>query len=258
MTKFDRRKQRVLDALQAKTSLDVHEASELLDASPATTRRFFKQLADEGSVVRVHGGIRRVPESRGTYSYILSNTRRLDQKARIAARGIELIEPGDLLFLDSGTTILKMAEALAYRLTEQSITDIIVVTNSLVSYEKLCPCCKVILVGGEVRLSRRDTFGQIAETALSSLHVHKSFFGADAIHPDKGLMATDEWTCRMNDIIRRNSDSVYVLADSEKFGKSSLMTYCELDAVELIVTDNGMDEATLEPYRANGARIEVV
>ena len=247
-----------MHALRERPRLHVREASDLIGTSPATTRRFFNQLATEGSVVRVHGGIQRVPEQKGTYSYILANTTRVDQKSRIAAKAVTMVESGDLLFLDSGTTLLKMAEALEYQLKTKTIAEIVVVTNSLVSYEKLCPYCKVILVGGEVRLSRRDTYGQIAENALETLHVHKSFFGTDAIHPVKGLMATDEWTCRMNRIVRKNSDSVFVLADSEKFGRSSLLTYSELDAVELIITDDGMSNEDLIVYRERGARIDIV
>jgi len=71
-------------------------------------------------------------------------------------------------------------------------------------------------------------------------------------------MATDEWTCHMSDIVGKNSDSIIVLADSEKFGKSSLLTYLALDAVQLIITDDGISDETLRPYRHAGANIEVV
>ena len=258
MSKFDTRKAATLDILTSKTELTVHEASDLLGTSPATTRRFFERLASEGRVVRVHGGIQLVPESKSSYSYFLSNTRRMRQKTAIAEWAVTMVESGDLLFLDSGTTLLRMAEALDQRLQAGSLEGIVVVTNSLVSYEKLCPHCRVILVGGEVRLNRRDTYGQVAENTMESLHVHKSFFGADAIHPKKGLMATDEWTRRMNDIVRNNSDSVIVLSDSEKFGKSSLLSYSDLDNVDLIITDDGITDEELAPYRAAGARIKIV
>ncbi len=258
MTKFEARKKKLMDALQIKKKMDVSEASELIGISPATTRRFFSQLAAEGIAVRIHGGIQIVPESTGTYSYIISNTRRVREKARIAARGVELINTGDLLFLDSGTTILKLAEALVMKLKAGNLKDLVIVTNSLLNYEKLAEFCKVILVGGEVRLSRRDTCGQLAEKALQSLHVNKSFFGTDAIHPEKGLMTTDEWTSRMNDIVGKNSEAVYVLADSEKFGRSSLMTYSDIDGVDLIITDDGIPDEDLVVYRGKGARIEVV
>ena len=258
MSKFEERKKKLLDTLQVKKKMDVQEASDLIGISPATARRFFSQLAKEGIAVRIHGGIQLLTESSGTYSYILSNTRRVHEKALIAAKAVNLIQEGDLLFLDSGTTILKMAEALELRLRTEKLEGVVIVTNSLVNYEKLSEFCKVILVGGEVRLTRRDTCGHLAEKALESLHVHKSFFGADAIHPEKGLMATDEWTCRMNGIVRRNSDSVYVLADSEKFGRSSLMTYSTLDAVDCIYTDDGISNEEIALYREKGAKIEVI
>ncbi len=258
MNKYELRKKKLMASLQVKKKMDVSEASELIGISPATTRRLFSRLAKEGDVVRIHGGIQIFPEVQGTYSYVLSNTTRLREKARIAERALELVESGDLLFLDSGTTILKLAEALVTRLESGELKELVIVTNSLLNYEKLARYCKVILAGGEVRLNRRDTCGQLAEKALQSLYTNKSFFGADAIHPKKGLMTTDEWTNRMNDIVGRNSGEIYVLADSEKFGKSSLMTYAGLNDVSLIITDDGISSEEVEVYRAGGAHIEVV
>jgi len=258
MSKLDQRRKTILQTLNIKTELDVQSASDLMGTSPATTRRLFTKMATEGMVFRVHGGIRLLPEAKGTYSYILSNMRGQHRKALIASRAATMVETGDLLFLDSGTTILKMAEALSVRLKSGDLKEIVVVTNSLVSYEQLCPDCRVILAGGEVRLSRRDTFGRVAENALASLHLRKSFFGADGVHPERGLMATDEWTCHMNDIVGKNSDSIIVLADSEKFGKSSLLTYSALDAVQMIITDDGLSEEALRPYQNAGANIETV
>jgi DeoR/GlpR family transcriptional regulator of sugar metabolism len=258
MKKYEGRKNKILEALQVNKKMNVSEASELIGISPATTRRFFAQLADDGYAVRIHGGIQIVPEVQGTYSYVLSNTSRVHEKAKISGHAVELVNSGDLLFLDSGTTILKLAEALVTRLESGELTDLVIITNSLLNYEKLAKYGKVILIGGEVRLSRRDTCGQLAENALRALHMHKSFFGADAVHPDKGLMTTDEWTHRMNDIVGKNSEKVFVLVDSEKFGKSSLMTYCALDGVDLIITDDGLSEDEVMSYRAKGAHVEVV
>jgi len=258
MSKMETRKNKLLQALQVRQKMNVQEASELIGISPATTRRFFNQFAAEGIAVRTHGGIQLLPDSSQSYSYMISTMHRIQEKVRISARAVELVSSGDLLFLDSGTTMLKMAEAMELKFKTNALSNIIVVTNSLVNYEKLAPYCKVILAGGEVRLSRRDTFGHLAEKILESVHIHKAFFGADAVHPDKGLMATDEWTCRMNDVVSNNADAIFVLADSEKFGKSSLLAYSPLDGVDLIITDNGISEEDLAPYRAKGAVIEIV
>ena len=258
MNKYEARKRKLFEALQHSKKMDVSEASILIGISPATTRRFFTWLANEGEAVRIHGGIQLIPKAPGTYSYVLSNTNRVREKATIAGRALELVGSGDLLFLDSGTTILKFAEALVTRLESGEIGGLVVVTNSLLNYEKLANYCKVILAGGEVRLSRRDTCGQLAENALQSLHTNKAFFGADAIHPTKGLMTTDEQTNRINDIVGKNAKEIFVLADSEKFGTSSLMTYAALDEVTQIITDDGISDEDLEVYRNHGARIDVV
>ncbi|MBT3276286.1 MAG: DeoR/GlpR transcriptional regulator, partial [Spirochaetales bacterium] len=137
MKKYEGRKNKILEALQVNKKMNVSEASELIGISPATTRRFFAQLADDGYAVRIHGGIQIVPEVQGTYSYVLSNTSRVHEKAKISGHAVELVNSGDLLFLDSGTTILKLAEALVTRLESGELTDLVIITNSLLNYEKL-------------------------------------------------------------------------------------------------------------------------
>ncbi len=237
--------------------MDVSEVADLIGISPATTRRFFNQIEKEGIAIRRHGGIQLLPDVSKSYSYSNSTTRQIEEKTLIASYAVNLVFSGDLLFLDSGTTVLKMAEALEIRIKEKELKDLVIITNSLVNYELLAPYCKVILLGGEVRMEQRDTCGYMAENALGSLHFHKSFFGTNAVHPEKGLMATDERTCRINQIASKNSDSVFVLADSSKFGAISLMTYSELDSVDKIITDEKISDEILAVFENNGANIEV-
>ncbi len=256
MTKYEIRKEKLIKALRQKTRMSVAEVSQLIGTSPATTRRFFEKIKEDGIALRIHGGIQLLPKYSSDYSYSYSNTKDIQAKTKIASYAVNLIDSGDILFLDSGTTVIKIAEAIEEELRNHKLKDLMIVTNSLVNYEILSPYCRVIIAGGEVRLSRKDTCGYLAEKVLKSLHVNKSFFGADAIHPEKGLMATDERTCILNGIVNKNSDSVYVLSDSSKFGEISLMTYSDLNAVDKIITDDNISEENLKLYRSKGAHIE--
>ena len=127
-----------------------------------------------------------------------------------------------------------------------------VLTNSLALVEALARWCKVILVGGEVRVERRDVWGPITEETLRQFHVSKAFLGADAVHISSGFMTTDESTAKMNEIILRNATHAFVLADAEKFNRDSFIRYAALSEVETIFTDPGVAPDVLAEFPGRG------
>ncbi len=258
MRKKELRSSKLLEMLQHNRELDVQSVAESLSISEATVRRLFAQLDRDGKVIRTHGGARLAPQMGTGYSYYLSAQHRGREKAAIGRAAAELVTPGDRLFLDSGTTVLKMAEALALRLQSGSPGDIVVLTHSLALAEALARWCKVILVGGEVRVDRRDVCGPISEDTLRQFHVTRAFFGADAVHLRHGFMTTDEQTATMVEIVLGHTVHAYVLADSEKFGRSSFCRYAALEDVEKILTDGSISEEVVREFTAAGARVEVV
>lgn len=258
MKKSEVRSTQLLEMLQLNRRLDVRTVSESLGVSEATVRRLFTRLDGEGRVIRTHGGVHIAPQAGTGYSYFLSATHRSREKARIGRAAAGFVASGDRLYLDSGTTVLQLAEALALRLQAGELADLVVLTNSLVLVEALARWCKVILVGGEVRTERRDLCGPISEETLHLFHVTRAFLGADAIHLASGYMTTDERTAMLNRIVLRSAGSSCVLADSEKFDRDSFVSYAPLDGVDRVLTDASIAEPVLAQFRAAGAAVEVV
>ena len=252
------RTNRLLEMLQLNKRVDVRTVAESLDISEATARRFFSQLEDEGKVIRVHGGVQLAPQLGYDYSFRVQASHRQKQKALIGAHAAELVRDGDRIFLDSGTTVLKLAEALALRLRTGQLKSLVVLTNSITHVETVARWCKVILIGGEIRVERLDVCGSVAEKTLMMFHLDKAFFGADAVSLAGGCMTTDERTSTMNEIVVERSERCYVLVDSHKFGKSSFIRYAPFNQIETIFTDPGLDREELSRYAEAGARIEVV
>jgi DeoR family fructose operon transcriptional repressor len=247
-----------MEMLQLNRWLDVNTAAETLGVSVATVRRLLANLENDGKVIRTHGGARLSPHLGTGYSYYISSTHRSTEKALIARAAAEMVVAGDHLFLDSGTTVLKLAESLSLRLQAGSLKNLVILTNSLAMVEALARLCKVILVGGEIRVARRDVCGPITEETLRQFHVSKAFLGADAVHIHSGFMATDESTAKMNEIILRNASHAFVLADAEKFSRDSFISYAELGDVESVLTDPGIPPDVLAAFQQAGARIQVV
>jgi DeoR/GlpR family transcriptional regulator of sugar metabolism len=258
MKKSEARHALVLEMLQLDKRLDVKTIADSLGVSIATVRRLLSQLEADGKVIRTHGGVCLAPHLGSDYSYYISSTHRSREKAVIGRAAAELVASGERLFLDSGTTVLEFAEALSLRVRSGAVKNLVILTNSLALAEALARWCRVMLVGGEVRIERRDVSGPITEDTLRQFHVTRAFLGADAIHIRSGFLTTDERTGKMNEIVLHNARHAYVLADSDKFNKDSFCQYATLGEVEAIYTDSGLSEETLRDFTDAGAKIQVI
>jgi len=258
MTKIELRTAKLLEMLRVHQRVDVKTVASTLNISDATVRRLFAQLEEVGEVIRVHGGVQLAPQVGFDYSYRVSASHKSKEKTFIGNAAADMVQNDESLFLDSGTTVLKLAEALSVKIQTGALENIVVVTNSLTNIETLAKWCKVILIGGEVRLQRRDVCGTIAEKVLMMFHVDKAFFGTDAISLERGFMATDEGTSKMNEIVLEQADNAYVLTDSGKFNKRSFISYAPLDAIDTVFTDESIDQKTFDAFTKAGAHIEIV
>jgi DeoR/GlpR family transcriptional regulator of sugar metabolism len=257
MNKFERRTIELLEMLQLSRRLDVRTVADSLEISEATARRFFSQLEKEGKVIRVHGGVQLAQQLGYDYSFRTQAARMQEQKSLIGARAAELVHDREKIFLDSGTTVLKLAETLSVKLQTGELKDIVVLTNAISHVETVARWCKVILVGGEIRADRLDVCGSVAEKTLMMFHLDRAFFGADAVNMSGGFMTTDERTSTINEIVVERAKRSYVLVDSSKFDKTSFIRYASLEQIDTILTDSGIKREILDRYRDAGARIQI-
>jgi DeoR/GlpR family transcriptional regulator of sugar metabolism len=255
MGKLEKRASKLIGLLQGVERLDIATVVNSLKISEATARRLFTLLENEGKVIRVHGGVRLAPELEYDYSFRRLASSRKEQKSAIGETATEIVKDGDRLFLDSGTTVLRFAEALYQKIQAGELKGISVVTNSLSYIETLSDCCKVILTGGEIRTERRDVCGSVAEKNLSQYHFDKVFLGADAINLKEGFMTSDEKTAEICRIAISNSEQAFVLADSEKFNRKSFVSYADIGNIREIVTDDNLDMKTRKAFENKGIKI---
>ncbi len=258
--KKEHREDILLGVLKSKKRMDTAEVVELLQVSESTARRFFDDLVKKGVVIRTYGGIQLAPGSDADYYYEDLLGHQTDQKKRIGEHACGLVEEGDIIFLDSGTTLQHMAAALAMRFREGSVRDVEIYTNSLSNLKMLSPYCDVHLTGGLFRSKRQDFCGYLSEMVLKAIAFKKCFLGADGISPEKseGIMATDVFTARVNEIVAGRSDKIYILADATKFMRRSFIRYAPLDAPELFITDTNLCDEQYGLLTAAGIQIERV
>lgn len=146
-------------------------------------------------------------------------------------------------------------ESIARRIKAGQISGLRVVTSSIAVAEVLGDLCDVTILGGKVRLSRKDLYGPIVEKKIKLFRAHKSFIGTDGITQKDGLMTTDQFTSKIDEEMISRSAEVILLTDSSKFNRPSFVSYARLEDIDIIITDNGLENSLRRNYESLGIRI---
>lgn len=256
MKKTERQEQLLLEQLGRRHTLTLAEAKTLLGVSESTARRLFIRLESSGAAVRRYGGIQLLQESPAAdYLYEQVEGQYAAQKRQIGRCAAEMIESGDVLYLDSGTTMACLCTALSERLAAGEIGELSVFTNSLVNLDLLSPHTKVNLIGGEYRRNRRDFCGYLAEELVGGLHFTKCFLGADGFHYRYGFTATDFYTARLNELALSNADRGIVVMDSSKFMAASVVSYSRDRRIDTVLTDREPPESLAQRLADWGTQV---
>ena len=226
------REERILAALGDGVRT-IAELADSLQVSEATVRRDLQSLEDRGAVQRVHGGAIRVGDNeKGEPLFHEKATLRADEKERIAEAALALIEDGDSIYLDGGSTVLALAHKLGAR------HDLTIVTNSLMAAAELMESRhRLILLGGEFRPISRTLVGPLTAPIGETLHIGKAFFGTIGLTVS-GVSTTDPGEAYTKKLILGRAGKAILLADSGKFGRSSLIDAGTLDDFSTVVTDS--------------------
>lgn len=261
MGKVSARETQILAELKKKGQLESKEIMELFHISESTARRMCVDMGKKGLAIRTFGGLRCLPENNlgsTSYSYNISETENAEQKLQIGEYASGLVKDGDVIFLNGGTTVQKMAEALIERVRREGLKNISILTNSIASAELLAGYCTVMLTGGRLRAERRDMAGYLSEKMVLDAHFDMCFIGVDGINIHEGLVALDMDTANLDRMVVEQSDAAYILADSSKFNKTCSVTYARFQPKHTIITDDGVDEKTIEIARENGLMLHIV
>lgn len=239
------RQQEILDYINANGNANIREFIGVHDVSEATIRRDFDELSKLGLIDRVHGGAVRVNSTTFERFHSEKMSLMLGEKMRIAAYAASLVKNGDSVFLDSGTTAYFIARELSHH------KDLVIITNSLdiVQSVQFDPTVSLIVTGGVRREQYNALVGSIAEQIISSFCVDKAFMGCDAIDPESGVYNTNFLAVGVKQCITRCGKKTILVADSSKFYVKALAKVCDLQHIDMIITDNGLDDKTVQAVR---------
>jgi DeoR/GlpR family transcriptional regulator of sugar metabolism len=238
MSRTQIRRRRILDLISAGEE-DVDALAAMLDVSASTIRRDLATMSDAGVVTRTYGGAvlaHAAPEQS------LCTRERINAAAKeaIGRAAAALVEDGDTLLLDAGSTIAAFGRALIDRRVR-------IVTSNLPLVPLLVQRgLEVVVLGGEVRPISMGVVGPYAELVLRRLTVDKAFLGADGVVAGRGLCEARPEQCALKELMMAQAREVFVLADAAKLANAGQQYWARLPAHWTLVTDGGPDR--IEPF----------
>jgi DeoR/GlpR family transcriptional regulator of sugar metabolism len=244
------RRKRIRSIVESRRAARLEELSAALGVSQATVRRDLDELAAEGRLRRVHGGAVAIDERPSELHFDAKAAEAAGEKERIAARAIELLSPDDTVYLDSGSTVLAAARLL------RGWDRLTVVTNSLPAATELAgrgP--RLIVVGGEVRATSQALVGPLTHLLLDTLHVDRALIGTFAFSLEDGLTTTDPAEAYTKELVLERAREVILLADSRKVGTRSFVHAGRLEAIDILVTDDKIDERVVRSLERRGVKV---
>lgn len=246
------RREQILQMLVDQGSVHVSALAPQLGVSAVTIRSDLAAIEAQGLVTRSYGraSLSRPPlqeQSIRQKSVVNSAL-----KERIGARAIQLIQPGDNIIIDSGTTTLTLAHYL------RNLKDVTVMTNGLNIAWELADAegIELMLTGGLLRKQSLSVQGTQAESCLNAYNFDKLFLGVDGCDLQYGVTTHHEAEASLNYKMVERAKKVIVLTDASKFGRVSLHRIVELNRVHTVVTDPGISTEYRDGLQRIG--IEVV
>jgi DeoR/GlpR family transcriptional regulator of sugar metabolism len=225
------RRDLLLERLRRDGRVIAKDVAAELGLSEDSVRRDLREMAAAGLCQRVYGGA--VPASPAVADYATRQGVAVASKARVAAAAAALVQQGDTVILDGGTTALAVAHALPRDLGATIVTHSPTVAAALVDH----PTVEVYVLGGRLFKHSAVTSGAAAVEAAEAVHADLFLLGVTGVHPDSGLTTGDADEAAMKRALSRRAADTYVLASTEKMGAASRFSVLPLTTVAGVVTD---------------------
>ncbi|MBW9154345.1 DeoR/GlpR family DNA-binding transcription regulator [Clostridium estertheticum] len=239
----EERKSKILNSLNKYGKVKVCDLSQQYEVSEVTIRRDLQELEEDKMIKRVHGGAVLNGNTKFEPTFSEKIDKFYDEKESIGKLAAAIIVDGDTIALDAGTTTISIAR----QITAKNIT---VLTNSVdVAYELAKKKdVEVIITGGTLRWETRAMVGPVADNALKNFRVDKVFIGTNGICIINGLTTPNIIEANTKREMIKIADQTIVVCDHTKFGTVYFAKIVDLDSVDIIITDNQIDNSIIEEF----------
>jgi len=232
----EERRKWLLEIVRERQFVSLPELVELLEVSESTIRRDIELLEEQGITRRIHGGVLYAGPARSVPQFENRDPDQWDLKRAIALRAAELIDDGDTVLLDGGSTTYELARVLVGR-------PLHIVTPSLAVANLFAPDpnSDLVLIGGNVCPRTGMVRGPFALEMLSQVRVRKTVLSTAAVC-EEGFFNNNMLVIETERAMMRAGKEVIVVVDSSKFGNQSLGHVCALGTVDYVVVDSQLSD----------------
>lgn len=226
--------------------------SQKFGVSVETIRKDLLLLEKNNELVRVHGGAVLAGSVKPYANLSKRVEEQKDEKRELSLFAAKLVQEGDILALDSGSTAAELAEVLAKQFERLTI-----VTHSMDVFERVSrnPHFDIILCGGHFLKEENAFYGSFVQSALERTHVNKVFLAPSAVSLKNGICDFQLQLYEIQKKLLTIGDEIIVLADSSKYERSALLKISPVSAKYKYVSDSGLPEEIKEIYRKNEIHI---
>lgn len=220
-----------------------------INVSEDTIRRDLQELADEGKIIKVHGGA--LSHSFNQVSFPVNGVYSQNQKRIIAHKAIGLISNGMFVLTSGGTTIIEMARSLPPQLKATFISGSIPAILEYMHH----PNIDVIMIGDRISKNSKITVGPEAIAKIKQVKADICFLGTNAIDPEMGITDNDWDVVQLKRAMIESSKKVVCLAIAEKINTSQPIRVCGIEDIDVLVTELSPDNEIFKPYKKAGVSV---
>jgi len=250
----EERRTQILQIVRSAGRVKVNELANRFSTSAVTIRNDLNELHQRGLVLRSHGGavlpdtiLRESPVHERLKAYS-------DEKRRIGAMAATLIEDGETIILDSGTTTLEIARQIKKKQGLQIITNGVNIAAELLDARD----AQVFIVGGTVRGESASISGRFTEEMFDQFSADKLFLSGAGCDLDFGVSGANLEETMVNRAMLRISREIILVADSSKFSKRSMTRIAPFSEIDTVISDTGLNEEVQMKLRALGCNLILV
>lgn len=247
----DERRSLIMQIIDSSGRARVQDLARRFSTTSVTIRNDLNELQKRGLLLRSHGGATR-PDSRQYESPFQDRVQsHIEAKRRIGVVAASLIQDGEIVILDSGTTTDEIAKQIKNRPRLQIITNGVNIANELLGSRGV----HTMILGGTLRNDSASIVGRSTEDMLSQLSADKLFMGGAGCDPDFGISGANLEEAMVNKAMLRIAREAILVADASKFDKRSMSRIATFSEIHTVISDTTMPVAIQDKIRSFGCKL---
>lgn len=253
------RMNKLIAMLKENESVSVKELAERLNVSEMTIRRDLKTLKEDDIIERIHGGASLVKSNRvetqyDNYELYSEKVRMNEEKERIGKYAASLVTEGDVFIIDTGSTTDKLAKYVP----EDIDITVLCYNYNVLSYLVQKPRARIIFPGGYFHPNGQFFESPQGIELIEAIRVNKIFISASGVHESLGITCANNYEVLTKRTALQMAQTRILVADSSKFGQIRPAYFAQLSEIDMIITDDGINEEWREIIANHDIQLKIV